>query len=144
MLDRRRRERITPVVDLGVAAGVGRELWDEMPEQWVELPPEVPSDRRYLALRIVGESMTPVMHTGDVVLVQIGADVKVDTVIVARHPEDGYVCKRVHKVRKRGIELASLEPERPLITIPRDPSLVVGTVLLVWCTHHESTQRGTP
>jgi SOS-response transcriptional repressor LexA len=131
------RERAAPVVELGVAAGVGRELWDEMPDQWVELPIEVPDDRRYLALRIVGESMAPVMHTDDVVLVRVGPDVKVDTVIVARHPDDGYVCKRVSRVRKRGIELASLEAGRPLITIPRDPALVVGTVLLVWCTHRE-------
>jgi SOS-response transcriptional repressor LexA len=131
------RERAAPVVELGVAAGVGRELWDEAPDQWVQLPVEVPDEGRYLALRIVGESMAPVMHTDDVVLVRVGPDVKVDTVIVARHPDDGYVCKRVSRVRKRGIELASLEPGRPLITIPRDPTLVVGTVLLVWCAHRE-------
>ena len=135
------RERAAPVIELGVAAGVGRELWDEVPDQWVDLPLDVPNDRRYLALRIVGESMAPVMHTDDVVLVRVGSDVKVDTVIVARHPDDGYVCKRVNRVRKRGIELASLEPGRPLITIPRDPALVIGTVLLVWCTHREPTAR---
>jgi SOS-response transcriptional repressor LexA len=135
------RTRATPVIDLGVAAGVGRELWDETPERWVELPVEVPDDHRYLALRIVGESMAPVMHTDDVVLVRVGPDVKADTVIVARHPDDGYVCKRVNRVRKRGIELASLEPGRPLITIPRDPALVIGTVLLVWCTHRERAAR---
>jgi SOS-response transcriptional repressor LexA len=141
VLDWARTERATPVIDLGVAAGVGRELWDEAPDQWVELPPDVPGDRRYVALRIVGESMAPVMHTGDVVLVRVGPDVKVDTVIVARHPDDGYVCKRVSRLRRRGIELASLEPGRPLITIPRDPALVVGTVLLVWCVHRERTPR---
>jgi SOS-response transcriptional repressor LexA len=139
VLDWARTERATPVIDLGVAAGVGRELWDEAPDQWVELPPDVPGDRRYVALRIVGESMAPVMHTGDVVLVRVGPDVKVDTVIVARHPDDGYVCKRVSRLRRRGIELASLEPGRPLITIPRDPALIVGTVLLVWCAHRERT-----
>jgi SOS-response transcriptional repressor LexA len=140
MLSWARTDRATPVIDLGVAAGVGRELWDEAPDQWVELPPDVPGDRRYVALRIVGESMAPVMHTGDVVLVHVGPDVKVDTVIVARHPDDGYVCKRVSRVRRRVIELASLEPGWPPITIPRDPALVVGTVLLVWCAHRERTQ----
>jgi SOS-response transcriptional repressor LexA len=135
MLDRMRARRLTPVIDLGVAAGVGRELWDETPDHWVELPVDVPEGRRYLALRIVGESMAPLMHTGDVVLVRVGPDVKVDTAIVARHPDDGYVCKRVSRVRRRRIELASLEPGRSLITIPRDPALVVGTVLLVWCAH---------
>jgi SOS-response transcriptional repressor LexA len=134
VLDWARTERAAPVIDFGVAAGVGRELWDDAPDQWVELPLDAPDDR-YVALRIVGESMTPVMHTGDVVLVRVGPDVKADTVIVARHPDDGYVCKRVSKLRRRAIELASLEPGRPLITIPRDPALVLGTVLLVWCTH---------
>jgi phage repressor protein C with HTH and peptisase S24 domain len=135
VLEWARTERATPVIDLGVAAGVGRELWDEAAEQWVELPLDVPDDGRYLAFKIVGESMAPVMHTGDLVLLRLGPHVRADTMIVARHPDDGYVCKRVSRVRKGGIELASLELGRPLITIPRDPMLIVGTVVLVWCTH---------
>jgi phage repressor protein C with HTH and peptisase S24 domain len=141
VLERAPIERVTPVIDLGVAAGVGRELWDEAPDQWAELPSDVPDDGRYLAFRIVGDSMAPVMHTGDVVLTRVGPEVKADTVIVARHPDDGYVCKRVSSVRRRAIELASLEPWRPLIVIPRDPALVVGTVLLVWCTHRMRAPR---
>jgi phage repressor protein C with HTH and peptisase S24 domain len=124
------------VVELGIAAGVGRELWDEPVQSWVELPPDVPPGK-YVALKIVGESMAPLMHTGDTVLVRIGADVKRDTVVVARHPEDGYVCKRVSRVRRDAIELSSLDPGRPIITIPRDPSLMVGTVVLVWCQHRK-------
>jgi SOS-response transcriptional repressor LexA len=129
-----RRERPAPVIELGIAAGVGRELWDERVEAWVEVPPELPSGD-YLALKIVGESMTPLMHTGDTVLVRVGSEVQRDTVIVARHPDDGYVCKRVSRLRRGEIELSSLEPGRPLITIPRDPRLILGTVLLVWCQH---------
>ena len=126
--------RRVPVVELGIAAGVGRELWDEPAEAWVELPDDAPSGE-YVALRIVGDSMAPLMHTGDTVLVRRGGDVKRDTVIVARHPDDGYVCKRVSRVRRTSIELASLAPGRPAIGIPRDARLVVGTVMLVWCTH---------
>ena len=126
--------RRVPVVELGIAAGIGRELWDEPAEAWVELPNDVPSGE-YVALRIVGDSMAPLMHTGDTVLVRRGGDVKRDTVIVARHPDDGYVCKRVNRVRRASIELASLAPDRPAIAIPRDARLVVGTVMLVWCTH---------
>jgi SOS-response transcriptional repressor LexA len=126
--------RRVPVVELGIAAGVGRELWDEPAEAWVELPNEVPAGE-YVALRIVGDSMAPLMHTGDTVLVRRGGDVKRDTVIVARHPDDGYVCKRVSRLRRASIELASLAPGRPAIAIPRDARLVVGTVMLVWCTH---------
>lgn len=126
--------RAAPVVQLGVAAGDGRELWDEPPQRWVALPDAVPAGE-YLAFRIVGESMSPLMHTDDTVLVQLGGRVVRDTVIVARHPDDGYLCKRVHRVRRRTIELASLEPGRGLVTIPRDARLVLGTVLMVWCTH---------
>ena len=131
------RERgSVPVVELGIAAGVGRELWDEPTDTWVELPNEVPAGE-YVALRIVGDSMAPLMHTGDTVLVKRGANVTRDTVIVARHPEDGYVCKRVRRVGRTSIELASLAPGRPPIVIPRDSRLVVGTVMLVWCSHRQ-------
>jgi phage repressor protein C with HTH and peptisase S24 domain len=126
--------RIVPVVELGIAAGVGRELWDEPADAWVELPNDAPSGE-YVALRVVGDSMAPLMHTGDTVLVRRGAELQRDTVIVARHPDDGYVCKRVSRVRRDSIELASLAPDRPPIVIPRDARLVVGTVMLVWCSH---------
>jgi SOS-response transcriptional repressor LexA len=128
------RERAAPVVDLGVAAGVGRELWDEPVESWLELPAELPAGE-YLAVKVAGESMAPLMHTGDTVLVRLGADLERDTVVVARHPDDGYVCKRVGRVRDDRVELRSLEPGRPAITIPRDPRLILGTVLMVWCEH---------
>lgn len=123
-----------PIVELGIAAGVGRELWDEPVSSWIELPPDVPPGQ-YIALKIVGNSMAPLMHTGDTVLVRIGSDVQRDTVIVARHPDDGYVCKRVSRVRREVIELSSLERDRPLIVVPRDPACIVGTVVLVWCHH---------
>jgi SOS-response transcriptional repressor LexA len=126
--------RLVPVVELGIAAGVGRELWDEPTDVWVELPNDAPMGE-YVALRIVGDSMAPLMHTGDTVLVRRGAEVRRDTVIVARHPDDGYVCKRVSRVRRTSIELASVAPDRPSILIPRDARLVVGTVMLVWCSH---------
>jgi SOS-response transcriptional repressor LexA len=128
------RERAAPIVELGVAAGVGRELWDESVENWLEIPADVPIGQ-YLALKVAGESMAPLMHTGDTVLVRMGAEVDRDTVVVARHPDDGYVCKRVGRIGGNSIELTSLEAGRPPITIPRDPQFILGTVLMVWCEH---------
>lgn len=128
------REGPVPIVELGIAAGLGRELWDEPVSSWVEMPPNMPVGE-YVALRIIGESMAPLMHTGDTVLVRIGTDVRRDTIIVARHPDDGYVCKRVSRIRRECIELSSLERGRSPIVIPRDPSNIVGTVILVWCHH---------
>ena len=126
--------RLAPLIELGVAAGVGRELWDEPVESWVVLPDAV-GEGEFVALMVKGTSMTPLMHDGDTILVRRGAELKPESVIVARHPDDGYVCKRVERVGRKQVELASLEPGRPPIVIPRDSSLVLGTVLLVWCTH---------
>lgn len=78
------------------------------------------------------------MHTGDTVLVALGAPVRVGETIVARHPDDGYVCKRVRRVRATTVELESLAPGRPLIVILCEASLVVGRVVAVWCHHRTS------
>ena len=127
-------EDAAPLVDLGVAAGAGRELWDEPVSDWVVVPDELPAGR-YLALRIAGDSMEPMMHTGDIVLVRLGGPVRVGTVIVARHPDDGYVCKKVRRVLRDRIELESLRAGLPRIVIPRAADHVVGTVVVVWCEH---------
>lgn len=120
--------------DLGVAAGVGCELWDAECEAVIPLPDELPTGR-YLALRVKGESMLPLMHPGDVVLVELGEQLVRDRVIVARGPEEGYVVKRVGRVTPRAIELLSLNPAFAPVTIARDPNPVLGTVVLRWCEH---------
>jgi SOS-response transcriptional repressor LexA len=122
-------------VDLAAAAGSGRELWDETVEQWVALPAGTPP-LRALALRIAGESMAPLLRSGDVVLVELGTTLARGRVVVARHPgsEDGYVCKRVERVGRREVLLSSLDAAYGTVTIPRDDRLVVGTVRLVWRT----------
>jgi phage repressor protein C with HTH and peptisase S24 domain len=118
-------------VDLAAAAGAGREIWDEPAEQWLALPAAVPR-LRALALRVAGESMAPLLHSGDIVLVALGPTLARGRIVVARHPEDGYVCKRVDRVGRREVLLASLDPAYGTITIPRDDRLVVGTVRLAW------------
>jgi Peptidase S24-like len=122
-------------VDLAAAAGAGRALWDEPAEHWVALPPGAPRARG-LALRVSGASMAPLLHSGDVVFVELGAPLVRGRVVVARHAssEDGYVCKRVERVGRREILLSSLDAAYGTVTIPRDDRLVVGTVRLVWRT----------
>jgi hypothetical protein len=121
-------DRCAPWLDLGVAAGVGRELWDEPCERWVELPDDAPPGR-YVALTVSGDSMTPLLESGDVILVRLGAEVRPESVVVARHPEDGYVVKRVARLTKRRVELASLNAAYPAIRIARDARLIVGEVV---------------
>ena len=126
--------RAAPRLELGAAAGSGRDLWDEPCEQWVRVPEGVPSGS-YVALQVVGDSMDPLMHTGDSVLVRIGNRVERDKVILARLPDSGYVVKRVGRVARRTLELLSINDAFSPIRVARDAHTVVGTVILRWCPH---------
>jgi SOS-response transcriptional repressor LexA len=130
------REECMPLVDESVAAGVGRELWDEECERWIERPPELPPGQ-YLALAVSGDSMMPLMHGGDIVAVRVGPRVRRDTVIVARQADDGYVIKRVGEVRRDAIQLTSLNPRYAPIWISRDKNAVLGTVAWRWRAHSQ-------
>ena len=128
-------ERLVPWPELGVAAGVGRELWDEPCERWIELPQTLAAGHKYVALTVSGSSMEPALHAGDVVLVSVGSAVRRDSIVVARRPEEGYVVKAVGQLSRRAIELRSLNPEFAAFSIPREDALIVGTVVMRWCSH---------
>ena len=135
-IDEAARAGCTAWTSLAAAAGEGRELWDEECERWLELPPTlVAGGGRFLALRVAGDSMTPLFHDGDTILVRLGPAVRRDSVIVARRPDNGYVVKRVGRVRGRAIELLSLNPAYEPIVVQRDPNTVLGTVIMRWCPH---------
>jgi len=140
VLERARRAGAAPLVDLAVAAGPGRALWDEPSETWVVVPPAAGlPHRRYVALRVAGDSMNPLLHSGDVVLVDLEGDVLPGAVVVARQADErddgGYVVKRIGQMSSTSLELTSLNPRYPPLTIPRDRRHVVGTVVLRWCEH---------
>jgi len=59
-----------------------------------------------------------------------------DHVVVARHPEQGYVVKQVGRVTPLRVELTSLNADYPALEIPNDASLILGTVILRWCPHN--------
>ena len=122
------RERCATILDLAVAAGSGRELWDEPCDRWLELPDDVPSGR-YVALRVAGDSMAPVLDPREVILVQLDASPRVDDLVIARLPDQSHVVKRVASMKGSKMELASFNPEYESIYLARDPSPVVGTVI---------------
>jgi len=122
------RERCATILDLAVAAGAGRELWDEPCDRWLELPDDVPS-ARYVALRVAGDSMAPVLDEREVILIQLDATPRVDDLVVARLPDQGHVVKRVASMKGSTMELASFNPEYESIFVAREPSPVVGTVI---------------
>ena len=126
--------RFAPHLDNGIAAGLGRALWDEPCDSWVRVPDEMPRGD-YVALTVKGDSMLPLIHSDDVVLVKLGTEVARDTIVVARRPDDGYVVKKVGRVSPSTVELISLNPDYPPTTIERAEGAITGTVLLRWCGH---------
>src|SRR6186997_1326990 len=98
------RERCATILDLAVAAGSGRELWDEPCDRWLELPDDVPSGR-YVALRVSGDSMAPVLDPREVILIQLDVTPRVDDLVVARLPDQSHVVKRVAAMKGATMEL---------------------------------------
>ena len=132
-------ERAAPQLDLSAAAGVGRELWDEPCDTWVELPDDVPTGR-YLAVRIKGESMVPLFHTGDTILVHVDAPIERGRIILVQMPDGGYAAKKVGRLTRTRIELLSLNPDFGPVVIPREKRRVIGAVVLVWCEHRSPSR----
>ena len=133
-VDEAARHGCAPQWDLAVAAGAGRALWDEPCTEWIELPPEA-LPGRHVALRVAGDSMTPAIHAGDVILVRLGGELKRGAIVVVRGADDGYVVKRLDRFEGPRVVLGSFNPEFPPIVVPRDPARVLGTVVMRWCEH---------
>ena len=128
--------RPVPWVQLATAAGIGRELWDEDCDTWIEIPDDLPAGR-YVALNVTGESMIPLLHDGDVVLVNMAADPRVGDVVLAR-TDHGYVVKRLGRMSSAGMTLESLNPEFEPMVIRDVTKPIAGTVVMRWCAHERS------
>jgi len=140
MIAAARDAHAAPLAELGVAAGTGRELFDEPCDVWVALPADlVPG--RYVALRVVGDSMVPLLHSGDLVLVDLDAAVYPGAVAVARHPEHGYVVKRVGRRGERALSLVSLNEAYPPLELRPGTGSLLGPVVLRWCGHGPAKPR---
>jgi hypothetical protein len=129
-----RHRGAAPLAELGVAAGTGRELFDEPCDTWVALPDGLPASR-YVALRVVGDSMTPLLHSGDVVLVDLDAAVPAGAIAVGRHPDHGSVVKRVLRADAGALRLVSLNPAYPPLELSPGSGALLGPVVVRWCAH---------
>jgi phage repressor protein C with HTH and peptisase S24 domain len=123
-----------PFIELAVAAGVGRELWDEDASSWVRLPAGFPKGS-YVALKVNGDSMIPLLHSGDVMVVRLDSPFSSGDIVVARLEDGGFVVKRVGRVEDQFIELLSINASYPSLHVHRSSRPVVGTVVLCWCEH---------
>jgi SOS-response transcriptional repressor LexA len=139
-VDEAARQRMSPMLEPAVAAGVGREIWEEPCDTWVHLPDGIPSGR-YVTLPVSGDSMVPLFHPGDRILVRLGDGCQTGDVIVARHPDQGYVVKRVGRLRRSTMELTSLNAAYEPMELRRSDVRIVGTVVLRWCAHAERDAR---
>lgn len=126
-----------PWVQLATAAGIGREIWDEECDSWVSVPDDLASGK-YVALNVRGDSMLPLLHDGDTVLVAMGAEQRKGSIVLAR-TEDGYVVKRLERITTRGVYLQSLNPQYDAVVIRDIPRPIVGSVVLRWCPHSNGT-----
>lgn len=123
-----------PFLDLSVAAGTGRELWDEECSSWVKLPRGIPKGP-YVALKVSGESMLPLLHSGDVMIVRLDSPFSSGDIAVARVDDGGFVVKRVGRVTADFVELVSINPAFGAIRLDRSAQPVIGVVVLCWCDH---------
>jgi SOS-response transcriptional repressor LexA len=121
-------ERCATLLDLAAAAGPGRELWDEPCDSWLELPDDVPTGR-YVAIRVDGDSMLPVLAPRDVILIRLDAVPALDDLVVVRLPDEVFVVKRVTALRGGRLELSSFNPAYEPVVVRRDQSSVLGTVV---------------
>lgn len=128
------KRRQAAVVDLAIAAGSGRELWDVECEAAVAVPGTLPRGE-YVALTVLGDSMEPLLHSGDLVLVRRSGELKPGAIVVMHDTDAGYVVKKVGRVEARSVELLSLNPSYARRRVRRTRSAVLGTVLLRWCQH---------
>jgi hypothetical protein len=124
-----------PWVQLATAAGIGREIWDEECDSWVTVPDDLPRGK-YVALNVRGDSMLPLLHDGDTVLVAMGCPYRNGSIVLAR-TDEGYVVKKLERVTTRGVYLQSLNPQHGPVVIKDIPKPIVGSVVLRWCPHRD-------
>ena len=115
-----------------VAAGIPIEAIEEILD-YEEITEDLSRTGKFFGLRIKGDSMTPIICDGDVVIVKQQNDAETNDVVIATINGDEAVCKRLRKY-KDGIELISNNPsytpyEFTNEEIEAKPVRIVGKVI---------------
>lgn len=91
-----------------VAAGIPLEMIEDIIDT-EEIPEELARTGEFFGLKIKGDSMTPTICDGDVVIVRCQDDAETGDIVIATINGDEATCKRLRKY-KDGIELMSINP----------------------------------
>lgn len=100
---------------------------------WEEISPKLASQGEYFALKIKGDSMSPTMDAGDIVVVKKQQDVNSGDIAIVCVNGDEATCKKIIK-HKDGISLVSLNPKyEPMYYDKNDiinkPIHIIGKVI---------------
>lgn len=108
--------------DAGFPVGAG---WDEI------LFPEVEDAHAY-ALEISGDSMSPVLRSGDIVIVSPTAPLRRGDRVILKTREGEVMAKELVRKTQRSVDLRSLNPEHEDRQIPADD--VVWIARIIWAS----------
>lgn len=120
-------KRVPVVAD--VAAGIPLSTWEDV-IGWEEIESKAGD---FFALRIKGDSMSPKIQDGDVVVVRSQPDAETGDIVIAKVNGDESCCKRLIKSAD-GITLQSLNPDYLPIYLSRteietQPVRILGKVI---------------
>lgn len=131
--DTRKYEKGCLIPVLGnVVAGIPIEAVEEILD-WEEISVKLARTGEFFGLRIQGDSMSPRILEGDVVIVKQQPDADTGDIVIAKVNGDDACCKRLIK-HKDGITLQSLNPEYAPMYFDRDdilnrPVTIIGKVV---------------
>lgn len=115
-----------------VAAGVPRDAIEDILD-WEDISPEMALNGEYFALRIKGDSMSPRMVPGDVVIVRQQPDAENGDIVIVQINGECATCKKLMK-HADGISLISFNPAYEPITYSNEqiaslPVVILGKVV---------------
>ena len=102
------RERLIPVVSWAQAGQAT--VYEELPSDWQDLIPSCCPDQQAYGIRLVGDSMEPKYHQGDVIVAMPNCTPKHDCLVLAKLAAcEGVLFKRFTtcKTRPHGFKLVS-------------------------------------
>ena len=116
-----------------VAAGVPKQMQDEYVIDWEYIPKDWTKTGKYFGLKINGDSMSPRILKGDIVIVREQNDAESGDVVIVTINGDEATCKRLMKYAD-GISLISFNPAYEPMTfsnkeIEEKPVRIIGKVI---------------